>query len=400
MRILQVTNKVPYPAKDGGAIACMNLCVGFSQLGHQVTVLSMNTVKHYINYKDIPETVKNIAAFRLVDVPARISALQALLNLIFSKKPYNAVRFISDNFSKELEKLLLNESFDIIQLEGLYLLPYIPVIRKNSKALVVYRAHNIEHEIWQRSMKVSQGFRRFYLKNLSRRIQKFELSMLNSYDLLVPITARDESILNNMGNKKPTHVSQTGIDASVMIPNSKKLEHPTLFHLGSMEWAPNQEGLIWFVEKCWPAIHEKYPEIKFYVAGRNAPGWLQKRMELPNVVFVGEVADAYDFMNSKSVMIVPLFSGSGMRVKIIEGMALGKSIVTTPIGAEGIDVQHRRHLLIAENETDFVQAVSDLLDDQDLFLEIGRNAIGFIHENFDNLATAGKLIDFYQQYIR
>lgn len=224
--------------------------------------------------------------------------------------------------------------------------------------------------------------------------------MLNSYDLLVPITARDESILNNMGNKKPTHVSQTGIDASVMIPNSKKLEHPTLFHLGSMEWAPNQEGLIWFVEKCWPAIHEKYPEIKFYVAGRNAPGWLQKRMELPNVVFVGEVADAYDFMNSKSVMIVPLFSGSGMRVKIIEGMALGKSIVTTPIGAEGIDVQHRRHLLIAENETDFVQAVSDLLDDQDLFLEIGRNAIGFIHENFDNLATAGKLIDFYQQYIR
>ena len=123
-------------------------------------------------------------------------------------------------------------------------------------------------------------------------------------------------------------------------------------------------------------------------------------MELPNIVFVGEVADAYEFMNSKSVMIVPLFSGSGMRVKIIEGMALGKSIVTTPIGAEGIDVQHRRHLLIAENSTDFVQAVSELIEDQELFRETGRNAIEFIHENFDNLATADKLIGFYQQHIQ
>lgn len=398
MRILQVTNKVPYPAKDGGAIACMNLSQGFSQLGHRVTVLSMNTVKHHIDFKDIPESVRSIADFHLVEVPARISALQALLNLLFSKKPYNAVRFISDRFSKALERLLSEQQFDVVQLEGLYLCPYIPVIRKKSNALIVYRAHNIEHEIWKRTMEISKGLKRFYLRNLSKRIYKFELAMLNRYDLLVPITARDEAILNKLGNTKPTHVSQTGIDASVMLPNSKKLEHPTLFHLGSMEWAPNQEGLIWFVDKCWPAIREKYPALKFYVAGRNAPQWLQKRLEVPNVVFIGEVADAYEFINSKSIMVVPLFSGSGMRVKIIEGMALGKSIVTTPIGAEGIAVENRKHLLIARDENSFIEAVSELIENHELFEQIGKNAIEFIHENFDNLATADKLVDFYQQY--
>ena len=400
MRILQVTNKVPYPAKDGGAIACLNLSKGFSQLGHEVTILSMNTLKHHLSLDEIPETLTSVADFRLVDVPARITALHALLNLIFSRKPYNAVRFISDRFSKALERLLQEKEFDVVQLEGLYVCPYIPVIRKNSKALIVYRAHNIEHEIWKRSMQISKGLKRFYLKNLSKRIFRFEKAVLNRYDLLVPITSRDETIQNQMGNNKPTHVSQTGIDASVVIPNAKKLEHPTLFHLGSMEWAPNQEGLIWFVEKCWPAIHEKYPDLKFYVAGRNAPTWLHKKLEYPNVFFEGEVENAYEFMNSKSIMIVPLFSGSGMRVKIIEGMALGKSIVTTPIGAEGIQVVNRKHLLIAESQPDFVQAVFDLIENSELFEETGRNAIGFIHENFDNLASAGKLIDFYQQFTR
>ncbi len=398
MKILQVTNKVPYPAKDGGAIACLNLSKGFSQLGHQVTILSMNTKKHHVNMEDIPDTVTSIADIRLVKVPARITVLQALFNLIFSKKPYNAVRFISDRFRKSLEKLLDEKEFDVIQLEGLYLCPYIPVIRNKTNALIAYRSHNIEYEIWKRTMQISSGVKRFYLKNLSKRIFRFEKAMLNRYDVLVPITSRDERILIDMGNTKPSHVSQTGIDSSVLIPYAKHLEHPTLFHLGSMEWAPNQEGLIWFVDKCWPAIHEKYPKLKFYVAGRNAPQWLQKKMDRPNIEFIGEVENAYEFMNSKSVMIVPLFSGSGMRIKIIEGMALGKSIVTTPIGAEGINVVHRKHLLIANNESDFVHSVFNLIDDPDLFRETGKNAIEFIHENFDNLATAGKLIDFYQQF--
>jgi glycosyltransferase involved in cell wall biosynthesis len=397
MKILQVTNKVPYPTKDGGAIACMNLTKGFAHLGHDVTVLTMNTLKHHVTEDEIPESVKDIAKFELVDVPARINIIGALANFIFSGKPYNAVRFIDRKFGKALAQLLDENTYDVIQLEGLYVCPYIPIIRRKSKATIVYRSHNIEFEIWERAAQMASGLRKFYLRNLSKRIKRFEMALINHYDLLVPITERDGELLDNLGNTRKKHISQTGIDASVLVPNSKNLEHPSLFHIGSLEWAPNQEGLVWFLANCWAEIHQKYPSLRFYIAGRNAPLWLQNKFSLPNVIFEGEVADAYQFINSKSIMLVPLFSGSGMRIKIIEGMALGKSIVTTPIGAEGIGVSANENIVIAENAAEFVSKISQLVEDQDFYERIGRNAIEFILEKFDNLAAAAKLIEFYKE---
>jgi len=399
MKILQVTNKVPYPANDGGAIACMNLTRGFALLGHDVTVLAMNTRKHHTDLSDIPESVKDWAEFRLVDVPAGISAIAATINLLFSGKPYNAVRFISDAFSKELKNVLEQKDFDIVQLEGLYVCPYIPLIRKYSKAKIVYRAHNIEHEIWERTASLTRGIKKTYLKILARRIKTFEREFLNQYDLIVPITERDGIILDKLGNTRPAHVSPTGIDTTVLIPHSKKLEHPSLFHIGSLEWAPNQEGMIWFIDKCWPKIHEKFSDLKFYIAGRKAPDWLVRRFKAPNIVFMGEVDDAYQFINSKSIMVVPLFSGSGMRIKIIEGMALGKPIVSTPIGTEGISTQSGKNILIADNEQEFISDIERLITDNELFLSISRNAIEYIQEKFDNLALAGALTGFYEKHI-
>jgi glycosyltransferase involved in cell wall biosynthesis len=399
MKILQVTNKVPFPTKDGGAIACMNLTRGFSNLGHQVTIISMNTEKHHISIEEIPEPVKDLAKFNLVEVPARISKPRALINLLFSRKPYNAARFISRTFKNELKILLQKNSFDIVQLEGLYLCPYVPVIRKYSSAKIVYRAHNIEHEIWERTAVNANGILKFYLKNLSRRIKRFETRCLNTYDLIVPITERDHDLLDKMGNTKPGQVSQTGIDASVLIPNAKSLEHPSLFHIGSLEWTPNQEGINWFMDNCWPQIHKTYPDLKFYIAGRNAPAWLIHKLDVKNVQFEGEVEDAYQFMNSKSIMIAPLLSGSGMRIKIIEGMALGKPIVTTTIGTEGISTESGKNIVLADEPDQFVNAVSDLINNKEYFHLISKNAIEYIHEKFDNLASSSALIEFYKKHI-
>lgn len=398
MRILQLMNKVPWPPKDGGAIACLNMTKGFSMLGNEVTVLSMNTSKHHIRMKDMPADIRSKADFRLVEVPATLSWVEAAFNLIFSKLPYNAQRFISDDFSLELVKLLTEKKFDVIQLEGLYLCPYIPVIRKYSEALISYRAHNIEYEIWDRTAKLSNGLRANYLQNLSKRIKRFEISYLNKYDLLIPITDRDGQILDQLGNTKPKHTSQTGIDFASLVPTAKKLEFPSLFHVGALDWAPNQEGLIWFFDKCWPKIHSEYPELKFYLAGRNAPEWFERRIKLDGVEYLGEINDAYDFINSKAIMVVPLFSGSGMRIKIIEGMSLGKPIITTDIGTEGIPTENENNILIANNEEQFNGAITRLINDRGFADRIGTNAIEFIQQKFDNLSQAGSLIEFYKQY--
>ncbi|HBL73689.1 MAG: hypothetical protein A2W90_13250 [Bacteroidetes bacterium GWF2_42_66] len=399
MRILQLTNKSPWPPKDGGAIASMNLTKGFGFLGHKVTILSMNTEKHKAKKKDIPENLKALADFHFVDVPASISVWGAIRNLLFSRLPYNAERFISEDFSLALIKLLQKKKYDIIQLEGLYLCPYIALIRRHSDAKIVYRAHNIEHEIWNRTAKMTQGPKKNYLKLLAARIKRFEISYLNDYDLLVPITERDAAMLNSMGNKKPYFTSQTGIDLSFLIPTAKNLEFPSLFHIGSLDWSPNQEGLIWFLNNCWPVISKKYTELKFYIAGRNAPLWLEKKFSLKNIVYLGEIEDAYEFINSKAIMVVPLFSGSGMRIKIVEGMALGKPIVTTSIGTEGIETTSGEDILIADDAESFNNAIYTLLENREVFDKIGKNAIDLIRKKFDNLALAAQLIEFYNNHL-
>jgi polysaccharide biosynthesis protein PslH len=400
MKILQLSNKPPWPLKDGGAIAILNLTKGFFISGHQVTLIAMNTLKHHIKKEDIPDTIKRIADFRFPEVPAEITFFGTALNFLFSRKPFTAVRFISRTFESELISTLKETSFDLIQLEGLYLCPYIPVIRTYSSAVIAYRAHNIESEIWDRTAAISSGIKKWYFSNLTCRIRKFEEKWLNRYDVLVPITERDGRLLNTMGNVKPVHVAPAGVDPDSFNIGQANMEFPSLFHIGSLEWSPNQEGLIWFLKNCWGKIRSKYPELRFYIAGRNAPKWLSDKLNQPGVVFLGEIGDAFAFMKSKAVMIVPLLSGSGMRVKIVEGMATGKTIVSTSIGAEGLQVENSLNILIADTPGDFIRSIESLIGDKILFDRIGEEASVFVRNNFNYVTIARELTAFYQTNLK
>jgi polysaccharide biosynthesis protein PslH len=399
MKILQLTNKPPWPAKDGGSIAVFHLTSGLSQCGHEMTILAMNTLKHHISPEELPENIKNYGHFNWVDVPASTSLLKALTNLLFSKKPYNAVRFISKAYSNRLKDLLREKDYDIIQLEGLYLCPYIPLIREYSHAIIAYRAHNIEHEIWDRTSAVSSGLKKWYLHNLSVRIRMFEEQCLNQYDLLVPITERDGKILNEMGNVKPMYVSSTGIDMKNIPASEENVEFPSLFHIGALDWTPNQEGLLWFLKNCWGEISKRHPDLKFYIAGRNAPRWLTDKLSIKGVVFLGEIEDAYALMASKAIMVVPLLSGSGMRIKIIEGMALGKTIISTSIGAEGLPVTHLQNILLANLPEDFIHDINMLIKNRSLAEKIGLQGKQTIRDHFDNRLMAEKLACFYHKHL-
>ncbi len=402
MRILQLCNKFPYPPKDGGAIAMYNLTRGLSSMGHDVTVLAMNTKKHFAIPDEVVYALKNIAEFRYLNINADINIIKAIVNIFFSKIPYNAERFITKKFAKKIEEILKVKRFDIVQLEGLYLVPYINTIRQNSDAGISFRAHNIEHEIWGRIVYNENNIlKRWYLKIMAGRIRKLEISSLNTYDLLVPITHRDAEIFNSLGNIKPCHVCPAGFDIERIKYDSREVNFRSLFFLGSLDWFPNQEGLVWFINNVWQKIHARYPEVKLYVAGRNAPKWLIRKIKKSgNIMFLGEVEDAYDFMVDKGIMIVPLFSGSGMRVKIIEGMALGKVIVSTAIGAEGIDIKHRENIIIADSADEFEKEVGNILENKSFFTKIGENAKRFVVENLNNNKITAGLAEFYKANLR
>jgi glycosyltransferase involved in cell wall biosynthesis len=409
MRILQVCNKPPYPPHDGGSLAMFNLARSLNRLGHEITVLTMYTPKHRLTDEKKQEFTKlmNVHAV-YVDTTPHWPTL--LCNLIFSGKPYNVLRFLSKSFETELTRLLLAENFDVVQLEGLYLTQYITVIQQYSTALVVLRAHNVEHEIWERILIAEKNlFRKSYFKILAKRIKRFEYQNINRYDLLVPITKRDLEQFNDMGNVRPALVCSAGVDVdsdSAATGNTRVIGVSTtagnfsLFFLGSLDWIPNQEGLLWFLSSVFPLLHRQYPELELHVAGRNAPANLVKKIAVPGVIFYGEIADSREFMMANTIMIAPCFSGSGMRVKLIEAMAIGKPVITTPIGAEGLTVEHNENIIIADNAGDFFQHLERLMKYPDLCLKIGQNAQKFVFEKFNNLDIASTLAGFYIAHLK
>jgi hypothetical protein len=172
MKILILCNKSPYPPKEGGPIAMNAIIEGLIEAGHQVKVLAINTNKYFIKENDIPESYRQKTGIETVYIDLSIKPLDALLNL-FSKDSYHVQRFISKEFEKKLISILQNDTFDIVQLETLYISPFIETIRENSKAKIVLRAHNIEHLIWERVAEISSNpLKKLYLKHLAKKVKK------------------------------------------------------------------------------------------------------------------------------------------------------------------------------------------------------------------------------------
>ena len=401
MKILVLSNKPPYPTVDGGTFATFQLVNDLADAGNEVFVLSMVTSKHHSSLEEIPETIKQKINFQFIHIHADITFSGIVRNYLRSDLPYTAERFISKKFSSALVNVLNNYTFDLIQLEGLYLTPYLPLIRKESKIPVVLRAHNIEHEIWQRlSSKLKNPLKRIYLKNLTKRISNFEYDVIDKYDLLVPITKVDEKKFQRMGNSKPSVVIPVGINTDSTRIKSNKEQKNTLFYLGALDWQPNIEGLLWFVKKVWPHIKADYPDLEFHIAGRNAPSGFHKLVADDRIIFHGEIPSAKDFILENKIMIVPLFSGSGMRVKIIEAMSYGKAVVTTRVGAEGIEVINGEHILISDNAVGTIASVKQLIENKSFLHKVEKSAYKLVQESYMGHKLAKELTKQYLKLIK
>jgi len=398
MKILQICNKPPYPPQDGGAIGMNNVTQGLIDAGHQVKVFSVNTPKHFVDIKDLPKDYIDSTQIEFGYIDTDIKALEALSNLALSKRSYNIVRFEDAKFEEQLIKILKNQEFDIVQIESIFLNYYIDCIRENSKAKIVLRAPNVEFMIWERlAQEEKNSVKKQYLKILAKRIKKEELEAIHNFDALYTVTQNDMDIFKSLGGTIPMEFIPTGVDVSKDLSvDRSEIEFPSLFHIGALDWMPNQEGLIWFLEQVWPKINMHYPEVKFYIAGRGDASWFDASRYI-NVVLLGEIDDAASFIKSKAIMIVPLFSGSGMRVKIIEGMTLGKAIVSTSIGVEGIIHQHNKDILIADNAKNFVSAIESLLSNRNSFDEICTAAQSTMNKHYGNTVLTEKLIHFLEK---
>lgn len=393
MKILQLCHRVPFPANDGGNIAMLSLSDSLISQHVQLKMLALNTNKHRVDLSKVNN--EQIKKYNLEAVPidTSVRASDAFIN-IFSSESYNVKRFYSKEFEEKLIQVLTTNPADIIIMESLFMTPYITAIRKHSSAKIVLRAHNVEFIIWKRLAENEKNIvKKIYLSMLTGRLRKYEADVLNKVDALIPITSDDKDFFQKMGSKAPMYVAPVGIDAGNYDSQINEKNELCLFHLGAMDWRPNLEGIEWFLDHCWKMIHAKFPALKLFLAGRGFPDRLMKRTD-PNVKYFGEIQNAQDFMLDKQILIVPLRSGGGMRVKIIQGMALGKTIISTTIGAEGIDYTNGKNILIADTPEEILTQTEKCLKDKTFCLSIGKEAHGLALAGYSNNIIGKGVLDF------
>jgi len=392
MKILQLCKKFPYPLKDGESVAVTFLAKALNELGCEVTLLAMNTSKHYLDLETLPKSFNHYKAIHTVDIDNRLKPAEAFKALIKGEN-YFLTRFESAEYAEKIRELLKEEKFDIIQFETLQTLIYAQEdIFGESQAKLVLRSHNVEHEIWERIVKNSKfGLKKWYLNRLTKQLKKFELSSINEVDSLVAITQRDMDYLRKSGFSGVGHITPIGLETSHYTADWSSFDKkPSLSFIGSLDWMPNLEGVQWFLKNVMPNLNG----IELHLAGRNTPKELLE-MKIPNIVIHGEVESSVSFINTHSLMIVPLFSGSGMRVKILEGLALGRVILTTSIGAEGIHAKDGEHLFIVDSAADFIAKINFCINNPERLKIISENAKRFVTAHFDNLKIAAALKEHY-----
>ncbi|QNK62469.1 glycosyltransferase [Pedobacter sp. PAMC26386] len=398
MKTLILSNRVPFPPNSGYPIVVYNTMKGLLNLGVEITLFSINTNQHRVDVDDIYDPVYDQIKFHSFDLDTEVNLWGAFFN-IFSNESYNVSRYYDEDAAKLLENILRENEFDIIQFEGLFVVPYLEVVKNNSKAKLIYRAHNIVFDVWER-LANSERFtpRRKYLQFLARRLKVYETEQINRFHQIFAISEPDRHSILGFGCQIGIEVFPVAVDFDKYTIDLSKTSFPTLFHLGAMDWRPNKEGLEWFLDEIWPDIEKLSSELRFYIAGKSMPQHFYD-YDSDNLVVEGEVFDAVEFMNSKAIMIVPLLSGSGMRVKIIEGMAMKKCIIATTYAAEGLNCENGKDILIADTADEFYRCILQCITHPHRWREIGENARKMA-ERDHNLATISqRMLNVYERLV-
>lgn len=390
MRILQLTKKFPYPAKDGESVAILAIAQGYCKENHSVDLLAMNTRKHNVKLSQLGGLENYYRQYWTVEVDTDVKAGEAFKNL-FTRKSYNVERYDINDFRNKLTDILQQNKYDIVHLETLYLTPYINTLRELTDAKLVLRSHNIEHEIWYNLASTESNLlRKSYYKLCYKRLKNYELSHLNQYDRILSITDADKYKYNSFNVVVPVDTARVGIDLSRYDVNNKYNDSIEVGYIGSLDWRPNIEGLTWFFSDVWPLILEDHPTLVFHLAGRNASSDFIRNLP-KGVKYHGEVDSAISFISELDGVIVPLLSGSGVRIKILESMAMSKTVFSTDKGFEGISIIDQVNGIIFNNPVEMKSKFRDWMNNFEI-QTIGYQARELISYQFNITSIAQSII--------
>lgn len=375
MQLLYLTNKPVYPAIDGGCKAMAQMLHCLMQLDVTIEHLCLSTHKHSFQLDAYPEAIKNTISVRSITIDTRIKFGEAFRSL-FSSRSFNISRFDDKTVHSELEHLLKKKQYDIVILESLYTTPYLSTIKKHSKARVYLRSHNVEFKLWEQlSSATTSIWKKWYLKKLARNLKSYEINALGKVDHIFSITDQDRTAVEKLKVKTkntviPVAIAQHGRQVNDQIQR--------IFFVGSMNWKPNYQAAEHLVNVIFPEIRKKSPEVELHIAG-SYMGDLFPSNPDQGIYNHGFAEDLHQFMHENGILVLPIKTGSGVRIKFIEAMSLGIPIITTATGAMGI-TETNSYVQVNSDE-EMVEQVLQLLPDAKKRSELGSNAWNYVSEH-------------------
>jgi glycosyltransferase involved in cell wall biosynthesis len=392
MRILQLTPRLSWPAIDGGRVVMLQVARALQRLGAQVHVLSLNPRKQHA---DLAGARAALAPMKVDAIDVDTSAMAALRAVRIGAPPLVA-RFFTHRFAAPLRELLRSSSFDLVQVESPFLLPYVPVIRASTDAPVVLRSLNVEFRIWEQLAEhETNTLRRLTLRAIARSLRRYEIAHLDTCDALVPITEDDAREFRALGCSRPIHVLAGGVDIEAV--HADEVTSDSVGFLGSLDYRPNQEAAVWIAEELRPRLLVHAPGVDLRIGGSNAPQWLRTRLAAAGLPLTENIEESAAYLRPMRAVIAPLLSGGGMRIKILEAMALGKPVVATTVAAAGIDVRHGRNILLADDAESFALEVAGLLREPSRARAIGQAGRSLVETRYASDALARDLLAFYEE---
>jgi len=395
MKILFLTPYVPYPLNNGGLIRVYHLLVNLGRK-HDVTVVCMEP-DNAAQAEGVKVIEEQGISIELVPVASNqkkdLKRFYQLLSL-FSSKPYQYKQYYSKAMQHLIDKHLNTTEFDLAMVEfsqmGYYQL--------NTSIPRYVDQHNVEYEIMHRTYETEKSpLRKLLAYSEWKKYHRQEIENCEKFTACLTTSQRDADILVERSPHLQCHVIPNGVDSDFFQPDHSPIDPNMVLFTGTISYYPNTEGILWFYKSVWPLIKKKNPSATFCIAGKSPPPDVQKLADTDeSVTATGMVDDMRDYYNKAAVVVVPLRVGGGTRLKILEGMSMAKAIVSTSVGAEGINHTNGRNILLRDTPEEFSEAVVALMNDEAQRQALEQGGRQLVEDKYDWRAVSEKLSQVFE----
>jgi len=383
VHLLWVKTELLHPIDKGGRIRTYNMLRTLKQQ-HQVTYLTLdNGAAAEDAVQSAGEYCHELIRVPFVEAPRRSARfwLELLANAA-SPLPYAIAKWRSDDMRREIQRAVNERDIDVVVCDFLAPSQNVP---DGLPCRTVLFQHNVEAAIWRRHADVGANpLAKAYFREQWRRMERFERHECRRFDRVVAVSRADaEAIEREYGVTRVADVP-TGVDVEFFRPSGRVKQEPhNLVFTGSMDWLPNEDGIVWFADEVLPRIHAKMPDVTLTIVGRNPPPRIQAiAAQDTRTRVTGSVPDVRPFMEGGSVFVVPLRVGGGTRLKIFEALAMQRALVSTTIGAEGLPLEHGVHALIADGAGPFAESVLSLLSNPEQAASMAQTGAEYVRAQF------------------